>query len=63
MKTKNLENYLLSGKSITKLEALKKFGVWNTGDVIFKMRKRGVDIETRMIKRGNNTFAKYKLKT
>lgn len=63
MKTKNLENYLLSGKPITKLEALTKFGVWNTGDVIFKMRRRGIDIETKMIKRGNNTFAQYKLKT
>lgn len=63
MKTKNLENYLLSGKPITKLEALQKFGVWNTGDVVFKMRRRDIDIQTTMIKRGNNTFAEYKLKT
>ena len=47
MKTKKLRKLLLSGKSITKLEALKKFGVWNTGDVIFKMRKRGIDIRDK----------------
>lgn len=63
MKTKNLENHLLSGNPITKLEALQKFGVWNTGDVVFKMRRRGIDIETKMIKSGNNIFAQYKLKS
>ena len=62
MKTKKLEKHLLEGKSITKLEALLKFGVWNTGDVIFKMRKRGFNIETKMIKQKDKTFAQYKLK-
>jgi hypothetical protein len=62
MKTKKLEKHLLEGKSITKLEALLKFGVWNTGDVIFKMRKRGINIETKMIKQKDKTFARYKLK-
>ena len=62
MKTKKLEKYLIEGKSITKLEALLKFGVWNTGDVIFKMRKRGFNIEIKMIKQKDKTFAQYKLK-
>ena len=63
MKTKNLENYLLSGKPITKLEALQRFGVWNSGDVVFNMRRRGIPIETIMVREGKNSFAIYKLKT
>lgn len=64
---KNIKDHLLSGKSITKLEALKMFGCWNTGDVIHKLRKHpyNLNIKTEMVeaeKKGRRfTFAKYSL--
>jgi hypothetical protein len=61
MKTKDLENYLMKGNKITKLGALKQFGVWNTGDVIYKMRKKGVNVHTEMRTKGNKRFAEYKV--
>ena len=53
--------YLKTGKSITKLEALRMFGCWNGGDVIFKLRRDGYNIETTMINYGKKCFASYKL--
>lgn len=52
--------YLKTGKSITKLEALKMFGCWNSGDIIFKLRREHT-IETTMITNGKKRFASYKL--
>lgn len=64
---KNIKAHLISGKAITKQEALRKFGCWNTGDVIHKLRKppHNLNIKTEMIegeKRGRRfTFAQYSL--
>lgn len=59
----NIKAYLLSGKAITKQEALFMFGCWNTGDVIHKLRREGHSIETEMILEKGKTFAQYKLIT
>lgn len=62
-----IKAHLLSGKAITKQEALFMFGCWNTGDVIHKLRKppHNLNIKTEMIegeKRGRRfTFAQYSL--
>lgn len=58
---KQILDYLKTGKSITKLEALKMFGCWNSGDCIFNLRKEGYNIETTMITNGEKRFASYKL--
>ena len=64
---KQILDYLKTGKSITKLEALKMFGCWNSGDVIYKLRnefKRNNEkfsIEMTMITNGKKRFASYKL--
>ena len=64
---KQISDYLKTGKSITKLEALKMFGCWNSGDVIYKLRnefKRNNEkfsIEMTMITNGKKRFASYKL--
>lgn len=60
--TKQILTYLEKGKSITKLEALQMFGCWNSGDCIFKLRNKGYNIITTMIKANGKTFASYKLK-
>jgi hypothetical protein len=48
--------YLQTGKPLTKLEALRKFGIWNTGDAIYKLRKSGWNIKTTM-KKGKKTIS------
>ena len=58
---KQILDYLKTGKSITKLEALKMFGCWNSGDCIFNLRKEGYNIKTTMITNGKKRFASYKL--
>ena len=55
--------HLQSGKTLTKLESLLKFGVWNTGDVIYKLRNEGHIIDTEMVSEKGKTFAQYKLIT
>ena len=59
---KRILEYLKTGKPITKLEALNMFGVWNSGDCIFDLRREGYLIETTMITNGKKRYASYKLK-
>lgn len=47
---------------ITKLEALKLYGIWNSGDTIFNLRNAGHDIITTMKKDGKKRYAVYSLK-
>lgn len=58
-----IKKHLLSGNEITKLDALRKFGCMNTGDVIFKLRKSpyNLPIETEMKKKGKKRYAIYRL--
>lgn len=56
-----IKQHLLSGKEITKLEALKTFGCWNTGDVVYKLRNQGLQIETEMKQEGRKKYAVYRL--
>ena len=64
---KNIKAHLISGNVITKQEALRKFGCWNTGDVIHKLRKppHNLNIKTEMLDGEKNgrrfTFARYSL--
>lgn len=55
-------DFLLSGESLTKLQSLMLFGIWNTGDVIYKLRNEGHIIDTEMVSENGKTFAKYQLK-
>ena len=64
---KKIKDHLLSGKSITKQDALYMFGCWNSGDVIHKLRKHphNLNIKTEMFEGKKNgrrfTFARYSL--
>ena len=44
-----LLKHFQSGRSITKLEALNLYGIWNSGDTVFKLRNKGHNIKTTMI--------------
>ena len=57
-----LLNYLKRNKTITKVEAFKKLGIWNSGGRICDLRNMGYKIETHMIESGNKKFALYEYK-
>ena len=44
---KRIEKYLLSGRTLTPLEALYKFSCFRLSARIYDLRKRGLDIESR----------------
>jgi len=52
--------YLKTGKSLTPLEALKKFGCFRLAARIADLRKDGHTIWTNYITKDNKTFAAYK---
>lgn len=53
--------YLESGRALTPLEALEKFGCMRLGGRIFDLRKDGYKIETETIHKNGKHFASYKL--
>ena len=54
-------DYLKSGKSITPLEALEKFGCFRLSARIFNLREDGYNIITKNITNDGKTFAEYHL--
>ena len=63
---KRIEKYLLSGRTLTPLDALYKFSCFRLSARIWDLRKRGLDIESRTRKitsDGKQKYvAEYKLK-
>lgn len=53
--------YLKTGKTLTPLEALKKFGCFRLAARISDLRSQGHTIWTNYITKDNKTFAAYKL--
>lgn len=54
--------HLLSGKSITPLEALDLYGSFRLSSIIFRLRDRGYDIRTEMVTiRKGTRVARYTL--
>ena len=53
--------YLKSGKSLTPLIALEKFGCFRLSARIFNLREEGNAIITKNITRKGKTFAEYSL--
>lgn len=54
-------NHLLKGKSITKIQALRWYGMLNLGDCIHILRKRKYAITRVMKKRNGSEYAVYSL--
>jgi len=54
-------DYLKSGKSITPLEALDKFGCMRLGARISDLRKRGHPIRSDNVVKNGKRYAKYSL--
>jgi len=53
--------HLKSGKSITPIEALNKYGCFRLGARILDLRNDGFNINTEMIEVNGKRFAKYSL--
>ena len=56
---KRIEKYLLSGRTLTPLEALYKFSCFRLSARIYDLRKRGLDSESRRRKRTSDGKQKY----
>ena len=61
--TYQIQKDLMSGKSITPLQALNKYGCFRLAAAIHKLRKEGMAIETEYVTKNSKTFAKYFLTT
>ena len=59
--TQRILIYLQSGKQLTPIDALKKFGCFRLAARIADLRKDGHTIWTNYISKDNKTFAAYKL--
>lgn len=53
--------YLKRGNSLTPLEALKMFGSFRLGAIVFELKKEGHNIVTTMVSNGESHFASYKI--
>jgi len=61
-KRDKLLRYLKTGKSLTKLQSIKLFGLINLGDVIHILRNKGYQIKTTFKKnRHGCRYAEYSL--
>lgn len=59
--TIQIKEHLLSGKSITPLEALNEYGCFRLGARIFDLKEQGLNIKTEMVERNGKRFAEYSL--
>jgi hypothetical protein len=60
--TQRILIYLQSGKQITAIEALKRFGCFRLAARIADLRNQGHTIWTNYITKDNKTYAAYKLR-
>jgi len=58
---KEILKWLESGKSITGLEAIERFGCYRLSARIFNLRENGYQIVTKNITKNGKTFAEYSL--
>ena len=56
-----LRKWIMSGKSITPLQALDKFGIFRLGARILELRREWHNIITEIIHKNGKRFAKYTL--
>lgn len=56
-----LRNYLLQGKTITSLQALRRWGTIRLPVYVQRLRNEGYKVKTEMVKEKGKTFAKYYL--
>jgi hypothetical protein len=58
-KEKAVQQHLLEGGSLTKLESLTLFGLYNLGGLVYKMRRAGYNVVTHMVPHSTGKHAVY----
>ena len=56
-----IASYLKAGKSITPLQALAKFDCWALSSRVSNLRKRGIDVKSKLIEKNGKRFSQYYL--
>lgn len=56
-----IKEHLKSGKPITPIDALNKYGCFRLGARIYDLRREGMTIEREMITRKGKSYASYRL--
>lgn len=59
--TEEILNHLQSGRSITPLEALEKYGCFRLGGRIYDLKQQGYEIVTNMVTKNGKRFAEYRM--
>lgn len=61
MKSQNekIKKYLLNGKKLTPLQALRMFGCFRLSGRVYDLKKEGLKIKTDLVKRNKKVFAQY----
>jgi len=59
--TTNILKHLKQGNTITPLEALNKFGCMRLGARIYDLKKKGYNIEPKIVEQDGKHYAEYKL--
>ena len=54
-------DHLATGRPLTPLQALRKFGTFRLGARVYDLRNDGHKIKARMIERNGKRFAEYSL--
>jgi len=60
--TDAIRSHLLSGNSLTPIDALQQFGCFRLAARIDELRKEGLDIETIKERRNGKSYARYQLR-
>lgn len=54
-------NHLRSGKTLTALEALRRFGCFRLGARVFDLKQAGYDIRSALVEIDGKRVAKYRM--
>jgi hypothetical protein len=60
--TEQIRRHLVTGESITPLDALQSYGCFRLAARIDELRKAGLDIETVKESRNGKSYARYRLR-
>lgn len=52
-------DHLATGRKLTPLQALSKFGSLRLGARVYELKQQGHDIRSKLVKRGGKQFAEY----
>lgn len=59
--TEDILKHLQSGRSLSPLEALERYGCFRLGARIYDLKKLGHDIKTELVEKNGKRFAAYRL--